>query len=458
MNHQWDFVIIFSILSVLLGISTFLKRMVPIFKKYLIPVSIIAGFLGLILGDEVLGVISLDPQDLENMVYHFMAIGFIALALKDREVHSASDVPKTALFIVSTYLIQGILGFGLTLLLAYTIFPNLFPSMGLLLPLGYGQGPGQAYSIGASWESVGFTHGGNLGLTIATFGYLWGIIPGIIILNYLIRKKKMLPETKSLKEEKVIVEQDVAGEAPLAESIDKLTIQIFLIGIVYLLTYLTLKGLSAVLLPLGDFGKTLSDTLWGFQFIFGTIYAIGLRFVFNLFKKSKIMIYNYPNNYLLSRISGFSFDFMVVAAISAISIRVFVANYIPILIITTLGGFATYFFCYWLSKKVYKHYTLEYFISLYGMLTGTLSTGLALLREVDSSFNSPASESLVWASGVALPIGIPLLILLNVPIVGYKTSNPSLYLITLLILVAYLFVLLLFLLLPGFKNRKKANK
>ena len=92
------------------------------------------------------------------------------------------------------------------------------------------------------------------------------------------------------------------------------------------------------------------------------------------------------------------------------------------------------------------------------MLTGTLSTGLALLREVDSSFNSPASESLVWASGVALPIGIPLLILLNVPIVGYKTSNPSLYLITLLILVAYLFVLLLFLLLPGFKNRKKANK
>ena len=257
MNHQWSFVIVFCILSVLLGISTFLKRMIPIFKKYLIPVSIIAGFLGLILGDEVLGVISLDPQDLENMVYHFMAIGFIALALKDREVHSGSDVPKTALFIVATYLIQGILGFGLTLLLAYTIFPNLFPPMGLLLPLGYGQGPGQAFSIGSSWESFGFSHGGNIGLTIATFGYLWAIIPGIIILNYLIRKKKMLPEAKPSQEEKVIIEQDMAGEAPLAESIDKLTIQIFLIGIVYFLTYLTLKGLSAVLLPLGDFGKTL---------------------------------------------------------------------------------------------------------------------------------------------------------------------------------------------------------
>ncbi len=445
MLHNWSLIILFSILSILLGIGTFLKRMIPLFKKYLIPVSIIAGFLGLILGPEVLNIIQFNLKDLENLVYHLMAIGFISLALKDRPIRKGNDLLQTSFYIVSTYLIQGILGFGISLILFYTIFPDIFPPLGLLLPLGYGQGPGQAYSIGSSWEAKGFAFGGNIGLTIATFGYLWALIPGILILNYLVRKNKMSTE-KSLaeKEPEYIVEKDEAGDAPISASIDKITIQFFMIGIIYLVTYLTIKGLNSLLYPLGKFGETLAETLWGFQFIFGTIYAIGLRFIFNFFKKSKIMIYNYPNNYLLSRISGVSFDFMVTAAICAISIRVFVANYIPILIITTLGGIVTYFFCYYLAKYTYKHYQLEYFIALYGMLTGTLSTGLALLREVDRNFTSPVAENLVLSSGIALPIGFPLLLLLTAPIIGYTTNNPNLYFITIGILIAYLLIMFLF--------------
>lgn len=453
MLHNWSFILLFATLSVLLGIATFLKRMIPLFKRYLIPVSIIAGFLGLIIGPEVLNIIKFNVKDLENIVYHLMAIGFIALALKDRPIRKGNDLPKTAFYIVSTYLIQGILGFGLTLLLFYTIFPNLFPPMGLLLPLGYGQGPGQAYSIGSSWEAKGFSFGGNIGLTIATFGYLWALIPGIIILNYLVKRNKMKVEAPKESEPIFEIEKDEAGDAPISASIDKITIQFFMIGIVYLATYITIKGLNSLLYPLGKFGETLAETLWGFQFIFGTIYAIGLRFLFNIFKKTKIMIYNYPNNYLLTRISGASFDFMVTAAICAISIRVFVANYIPILIITTLGGLVTYFFCLYLAKFAYKHYKLEYFIALYGMLTGTLSTGLALLREIDTNFTTPVAENLVLASGIALPIGFPLLLLLTVPIIGYTTNNPNLYFITLIILVAYFFLMLLFLALLRKKDR-----
>lgn len=454
MLHNWSFIILFATLSVLLGIATFLKRMVPLFKRYLIPVSIIAGFLGLILGPEVLNIIQFNVKDLENIVYHLMAIGFIAIALKDRPIRKGNDLTKTAFYIVSTYLIQGILGFGLSLFLFYTIFPNLFPPMGLLLPLGYGQGPGQAYSIGSSWELKGFVYGGNIGLTIATFGYLWALIPGIIILNYLVKKNKMKVEVSKESEPAFIIEKDEAGEAPISESIDKITIQFFMIGIVYLVTYLTIKGLTSLLYPLGKFGETLADTLWGFQFIFGTVYAIGLRFLFNLFKKSRIMIYNYPNNYLLTRISGASFDFMVTAAICAISIRVFVANYAPIIIITTLGGIVTYFYCLYLSKYTFKHYTLEYFIALYGMLTGTLSTGLALLREVDKNFTSPVAENLVLASGIALPIGFPLLLLLTVPILGYTSNKPNYYFITLIFFVIYLLLIFLFLTLLRKKDKK----
>lgn len=453
MLRDWSFILLIAKLCVLIGIATFLKRMVSIFKRYLIPVSIIAGFLGLILGQEVLNIINFDVKALENIVYHLMAIGFIALALKERPVRKGNDLGKTAFFIVSTYLIQGILGFGLSLFLFYTFFPNLFPPMGLLLPLGYGQGPGQAYSIGSSWEAKGFAYGGNIGLTIATFGYLWALIPGIIILNYLVRKKKLKIEAPKEGEPSYIIEKDEAGEAPIAASIDKITIQLFMIGIIYLVTYLTIKGLTSLLYPLGKFGETFAETLWGFQFIFGTIYAIILRFLFNIFKRSKIMIYNYPNNYLLTRIAGASFDFMVTAAICAISIKVFVANFIPIIIITTLGGIVTYFYCYYLAKYTFKHYTLEYFTALYGMLTGTISTGLALLREIDTNFSTPAAENLVLASGIALPIGFPLLLLLTVPIIGYTTGNQNLYFITMIILIFYLFLMLFFITLLKKKDK-----
>ncbi len=87
---------------------------------------------------------------------------------------------------------QAILGFGISLVLAYTIFPELFPPFGLLLPLGFGQGAGEAYSIGYSWEALGFTNGGNIGLSIAMIGLVWSIIPGIPLLNYLVRRKEKL--------------------------------------------------------------------------------------------------------------------------------------------------------------------------------------------------------------------------------------------------------------------------
>ena len=159
MQNQWNGILDVCILSILLGMATYLKNTFKIFQKFLVPNSIIAGFLGLILGPEVLKILPFSLDRLGTLVYHLMAIGFISLSLKDRKRDKSKGVINTGFIIVSTYVIQGILGLALSLLLFYTFFPNLFPPMGLLLPLGYGQGPGQAYSIGKQWELSGFIHG-----------------------------------------------------------------------------------------------------------------------------------------------------------------------------------------------------------------------------------------------------------------------------------------------------------
>lgn len=445
MGTNWAFFIDFALLSLLLGLATYLKRTFKIFQRYLVPDAIIAGFLGLILGSEVLNIIKLDPDSLGTLIYHLMAIGFIALSLKERKREQNKDVVNTGMYIVSTYLVQGIVGFGLTLILIKTIYPDLFPAFGLLLPLAYGQGPGQAFSIGTQWQAHGFFSGGNIGLTLATLGYLWASIGGVILMNYLIKRRKM---QKAFSDKTLVKSTETVEsiEFPPGGSIDHLTIQLFLIGIVYLITYGTLLGLSTLLSPLGTFGQTLSGLFWGFHFLIGALYAFLLRFIFDFLKKKKIMVHNYPNNYLLERISGGCFDFMITAAISAISISIVKEFIVPILLISLSGGIITVIYTIWIAKRIYKDYVLEYILALFGMLTGTISTGMALLREVDPNFQTQVAEKLVLGSGVGLLFGFPLLIILNIPIFGYLNDQPLMYLICLLVLIAYFGLLLFFML------------
>ncbi|MEM5947251.1 sodium:glutamate symporter [Spirochaetia bacterium 38H-sp] len=456
MSIDWTFAMDIAVLSLLLLGGTFLKRKVGFFRKFLFPNAIIAGFIGLLLGKDFLGIIDIPEERLGTYVYHLMAVGFIALALKERKQESIPIVVKTGAFIVSGYLLQGIIGFGLGLALLFFI-PNLFPPFGLLLPLGFGQGPGQAFSIGSRWEALGFPHGGNVGLSIATIGFLWACFGGVFLLNILFGKKRDIDSSKEMVSQ-TVVEYDSPGDIPLTESIDRLSIQIALIGFVYLLTYLLLKGIESLLAGAGSFGHTFAQLLWGFHFIVGSLLAILLRFVFDILKRKKIMKRNYTNNYLLSRISAGAFDYMITASIAAISISVLKEYLIPVLVVTTVGGIFTSIFVVFLGRRIYKDYWRENSVAVYGNITGTISTGLGLIREIDPLFKSHAAENLVFGSGAGLILGLPLLVVLSLPVYGYVNNAPIYYVITMIILISYFLLLLGFLLFSSTKNKKLVKK
>jgi len=436
------------ILSMLLLLGHFIKRKVPFFNRFLLPSAILAGLMGLILGPELLGIIPLDLDRLGMYVYHLLALGFISLSLKDRPMTPSRPVIKTALFIISIYLIQAVLGMGISWIASETFDKTIFPGLGLLLALGFGQGPGQAYSVGKGWEASGIEYAGVLGLTIATIGFLWATFGGVIWANVL---KKKYPPVALLKEEATAeagfspselfgeaeTEEEERGEITLSNMIDVGTRQLFLIGIIYLAVYLTLRGITQALLPLGNMGANLSNALWGFHFVFGTIYAIFLKFLMARFKKIGLMKHQYNNNRLLSRISGTSFDFMVTASIAAISLDVVLKNWLLLLIITVSGGLVTLWFSLFAAKRVFKTEILEHTLVLFGTYTGTLSTGMALLRTVDPAFKTKVADQVVLGGGLALFLAFPLLLLLNLPVIGFVEGQSSYYAITLISLAAY---------------------
>src|SRR5699024_10899176 len=116
----------------------------------------------------------------------------------------------------------------------------------------------------------------------------------------------------------------------------------------------------------------------------------------------------------------------------AISIYALQEYLIPVLILTTLGGIITVFYLVWIVPRIFPEDKLTNTLGFYGMLTGTISTGMALVKAVDPRFQSNTTENLVMGSGTAIMFGFPLLLLLNVPVVGFVQNQPIMYVYTFL--------------------------
>ena len=438
----WNFVIQIGIISVMVIISNFLRQKVSFIRKSLMPTSVLAGFILLAL--KYLKVVPIDPKFFDMITYHGIAIGFIALSLR---VHKKSEDSRGAVgsafksgaLIVSTYCIQGIVGILISLLLSFTILPNLFKAAGILLPMGFGQGPGQANNVGSSYEALGFIGGKSYGLAIAASGFLCACLVGVAYLNVSSKKKNIKLQTPKDIHGSVTVDtfQD-ADEIPIAESIDRLSIQMALILLVYLITYYFIYGITSLLSAKAPgVGETLNSLLWGFNFIIGSMFSFLIRTFFSKMKKIRWMERQYQNNYLLSRIAGLAFDVMIISGIASIDFDDISGLWIPFVITIVVGCAVTFLYLKFMSKRIYKGFEEEGFISMFGMLTGTISSGILLVREIDPNFETPAANNLVSGSGMGIVFGAPILIL-----IGLAPKSTLMCLVTLGLLFVYMVILI----------------
>lgn len=446
----WRPIIVIGIISALTLLANILRSKVSFIKKTYVPTAVLAGFILLLL--RSLGIVTIRQDFLELITYHGIAIGFIAMSLRVKTQNNNEGYKvalKSGALIVSTYLIQVLIGLVIALILTFTFIPDFFPASGILLAMGFGQGPGQANNVGSTYEALGFVGGQSYGLSIAASGFLIACTVGVFFLNK--RKKKnvaYIDETSN--DSKLDIFQD-KDEIPIAQSIDKLSVQAALIVFVYLLTFGFLVGFSRLLgLISPGLANTLNPILWGFNFIFASAIASGVAGIITLLRKKGIMKRQYQNNYLLNRISGLAFDVMIIAGIASIDFSDISKLWIPFLITILAGTFGTYFWLKFMSNKIYKGYEDESFLAMFGMLTGTISSGVLLVREIDPEYKTPAANNLVTGSGTAIIFGAPLLVL-----IGLAPKSLAMTLIVLGLVVVYL----AFLLFMIFKlNKAKDNE
>ena len=415
----WGGTNVIAVLLVSLLAASLLKKAIKQLRNSLMPTAVLGGLILLVISEtyKLFSGVSMFETAfmggdgytiLEIITYHALALGFIASTFEGaNETFSKqrkTEIFNTGVTTVATYLIQAITGLGITLVAA-KFLTNLFPAAGILLPFGYGQGTGQAMNYGNIYETqYGFVGGKSFGLTIAAIGFLVASFGGVFHLAWLRRKrylKKADGGTMKMAMEKTTERQE---EIPLFENMDTFTVQVAFILGSYVITYAIIY-LLALLLP----GQ--KSVLYGFNFLIGVLVTTGVNKLIGNLEQKKVLKKHYVNDFLMVRIRNFFYDIMVVAGIAAIRISAIGDNVAILLFVCASGAVATFVYNRLVAKLLFKDYSEEQFIAMYGMLTGTASTGIVLLRELDNEFKTPVADNMVYQNIPAIVFGFPLMLI-----------------------------------------------
>ena len=412
----WSFMVQLGLLLMFLMLGNILRRKIPLFRKMLVPSALLGGTLLLIVNFicKQFGFQLVDMRLMQVITYHCLAIGFAAMSLKTEKKTLKANRDQVIEFGAlqgGTYMLQAFLGLVITigLFLITRYGENIISYVsGLILPLAFGQGPGNALTWDINFTNTPaaqFFGNGSYGLSLASIGFVVASIFGVLYIN--IHKKRgdlvvRESNTKMVNDNTELGEEEI----PDNESVDKFTIQFGYVAFAYALAF----GFMYLLGILSDFTNSIA---WGFNFLWASLAAMLIKAINKFLRKRNVMHRGYINNYQMDRISGFAFDLMIVAGVAAIEIND-IKNYIlPIVVLSIIGTISTFIYVRKVAKECFKGFEHEFFLMSFGTFTGTASNGMILMKEVDPGLKTPTSSLYILSNFPAMVMIAPVLFLLG---------------------------------------------
>ena len=411
----WSLMVQLGLLLLFMLVGNILRRTIPVFRKCLIPSALLGGFMLLVVNIVVkqFGFQLLDNRVMQVITYHCLAIGFAAMSLKTEKNTMKTNKAQVLEFGAlqgGTYMLQAFVGLGITILLFFLTRNSeqiISYICGLILPLGFGQGPGNALTWDITYTNMPattFSGNGSFGLSLASICFIVASICGVVYINIYKRRGSLRIRSGSPVEEVSCVSGE--DEIPDNESVDKFSIQMGFVALAYALAFV-------FMCLLGKLSNFTNSIAWGFNFLWAALAAMGIKAINSRLRKGKLMHRIYINNYQMDRISGFAFDLMIVAGVAAIEIND-IKNYIlPIVVLSVVGGIITYIYIRLVAKECFKGFEHEFFLMSFGTMTGTASNGMILMKEIDPALKTPTSSLYILSTFPAMVMIAPLLFLLK---------------------------------------------
>ncbi|MGB6340730.1 MAG: sodium/glutamate symporter, partial [Candidatus Aminicenantaceae bacterium] len=384
-------------LCLLLVIGKFLRVKVKFIQRLYLPSAVIGGIIGLILvqilgsrlDNWTVGWTSL-PGFLINIVFASL---FLGAAIPSLSVIWDRAAPQLAYGQIVAWG-QWVVGLGFVMILLGPLFkvPDLF---GAVLPIGFEGGHGTAGGLRDAFIQLGWNEGSDFSLASATAGIISAIIVGVVLINWAAKKGYV----SNLKQLDDMTAEELAGLYPIekrpsagqqtvsADSIDSVALHLAIIGIAIFIGY----SIKVILMAIENqfFGNAEVKLFAGFP-LFPLCMIGGLIVQLVISRHARISPVDHK---LMQRLGGTALDFLVVAAISTISIEVIAKGIVPFSIIL-IGGIVWNIFCVRvLARRMLPNCWFERAIAEMGKSMGVTATGLLLLRIVDPEQETEAASA-----------------------------------------------------------------
>jgi glutamate:Na+ symporter, ESS family len=410
------------ILGILLLAGFGIRLKVKFFQRYFIPSSVIAGFLGMLLGPEILGVITGENQFFSAGIFPeemllvwrelpgLMITLIFATIFLGKKIEPIKKIWKIAgpqLAFGSTLAWgQYVVGISLVLLVLIPFF-DVHPMMGAMIEISFEGGIGTTTGLTPTFEVMGFAEGREIGVGLATIGLLSGLFFGILILNWGVSSGKtsllQSPEEASTQSRKGLQDKEKLPSAgnltTKSAAIETLTVHMGIISASILVGYLILRILQFI--------ETYTWGRWtGFvlmeHFPLFPLALIGSVVVQILL--TKISSYPLIDQKLIRRINGFALDIMITSAIASLSLSVIGDHIIPFLVLAIAGIVWNLIGFFFIAKYMMPNYWFERAICDFGQSMGMTAIGLLLIRTADPKDKSPALSGFAYKQILFEPI------------------------------------------------------
>ena len=377
-------VCVFVALSALLFVGKIVRMKLAFLQRLYLPSSVVGGFVGLALvsafgrylPDDAVADAQKVPGFLINVVFATLFLGASAPKVRDVVKFAMPQLCLGQLIAWGQYVV----GLGL----AGFVFVRLFgvpAAFGNLLEIGFEGGHGTVGGMVESFKAFGWEDGIALGYTMATAGMVLGIVLGMAMIQWAYRRgivtqvvafgDRRLHERKGVHPRR---SRPPAGrQTVMSDSIDSLAWHLAVTGVAVMVGV----GLRS-LIPMKGF------PLFPLCMIGGVLLEIGAKFV----KKDLLL-----DRGQMERISGASLDYLVVAAVATIQIRVVAANWLPLVILVVAGTAWSCAMVLCVAPRIFRTAWFERAIAEFGQAMGVTATGLLLLRTVDPENRTPAAMS-----------------------------------------------------------------
>ncbi len=430
----------FAWLGLALILGRLLRGWIPTLRRAFIPSSIIGGLFLLLIGPEVLGRVapgipplvtresvaiwSTIPGFLINIVFAALFLGKVIPGLKEIWGKAGPQVAFSHTIAWGQYVV----GFAVTAVLLVPLF-GVEPMFGALIEIGFIGGHGTAAGLGQTFADLGWPQGQDLALGVATIGVLMGVLTGIVLVNWGVKRgytRAVRTEAEAEEDIEAAGEEHDTTESEIAphgqsddpkstvriESMEPMTFHLAYIGASIGIGALLLRGLvlleSLLLEPLGAPELLAHVPLFPLAMVGGIIVQ-------------KIHSRFFPGDLdrvMILRLQGSALDLLIVSALASLTLSAIADAWLPLLILVVAGIAWTVACFVFFAPRMMRDFWFERGIGDFGQSLGVTATGLLLMRVVDPKSQTPAFEAFGYKQLLFEPlVGGGLFTAMSVPLV-----------------------------------------